>query len=141
MSHRLADWAAKRARAEYQSDQRPLSAEERLALHRLRQEARQVGSLLQNHGRGGLSPSLVRAVFRRDHYTCKVCGEKGSPKNGGLTIHHKGGIVESEWLSQKGHKAELNNLVSICGSCHDRIHNEARKEGVDSSQVTPAGDA
>jgi hypothetical protein len=141
MSRALKEWID-RKRGEARGDEpRPLSREERLALHRLRTEARAVGSDLQNRGRGGLSPSLVLTVFRRDSYTCKACGRLGSMKvNGGLTLHHKGGIVESEWLSKKGHRNEPNNLVAVCGACHDRMHEEARAEGVDSSQVEPEGD-
>jgi len=39
-----------------------------------------------------------------------------------------------------GHKSTPENLVTICASCHDNVHEEAREEGVDSSQVTPEGD-
>ena len=136
MTKRLADWLErKHAAEERHEDEKPLSREERLALHRLRLEARAAGSQLKSAGRGGLSPSLVRAVFRRDEYTCKVCGRKGSAANGGLTMHHKGGVIESAWLARKGHKNEPNNLVSICDDCHNKLHEEARAEGVDSSQV------
>ena len=114
-----------------------LSPEERLALHRLRQLAYRNGVSLQSAGRGGLSPSLVLHVMRRDQFTCKACGESVEAK-GGLSVHHKGGIVESKWLLKKGHHNAPNNIVTICGACHDRVHNKAREEGVDSSQADPA---
>jgi len=39
-----------------------------------------------------------------------------------------------------GHKNARSAITSICRRCHDRLHNEAREEGIDSSQVTPEGD-
>jgi len=119
---------------------KPLSAEERKALRKLRNEAHAAGSTLATGGRGGLHPSLVLGVMRRDKYQCKECGEVGAKDNGGLTIHHLGGILESVWASKKGHKNEPANLQSLCSSCHDKLHNEAREAGLDSSQVTPISD-
>lgn len=115
--------------------EKPLSREERKALHNLRKEAKEHGATLESNGKGGLNPSLVLTVMRRDDYTCKRCD-----KNQHLTVHHKGGIVESKWLSQKGHKNEPQNIVTLCADCHDQIHEQAKKDGIDSSQVTPKGD-
>lgn len=115
--------------------ERPLSAPERKALHLLRKEARKAGTTLASGGKGGLPPSFVLNVMRRDDYQCKVCGGRDS-----IGLHHKGGIVESKWLSKKGHKLEANNVVTICDKCHDNIHQKARREGTDSSQVTPEAD-
>lgn len=112
----------------------PLSREERFALHKLRMEARARGTILASAGRGGLSPSLVIAVFRRDDYACKVHGDRGEGEHMGIQLHHKGGIVESEWLRKKGHKNELNNLVTLCTKAHNELHEKARVEGTDSSQ-------
>ena len=119
---------------------KPLSAEERRALHLIRKEAREKGTKLKSGGKGGLPPSFVLTVMRRDDFKCKVHGDRGEGEHGGIEVHHKGGIVESKWLSKKGHKLEVNNVVTICAKGHDEIHNKARKEGVDSSQVTPEGD-
>lgn len=140
MSRLLSEYMTKQARASRKHDRRVYSREERLALHRLRTEARLAGALLRENGKGGLSPSLVLAVMRRDEFTCKVHGDQGEGDCGGLTLHHKGGVVESEWLNQKGHKNEKNNLVVLCNKAHDEIHEKARDEGTDSSQVTPDGD-
>jgi 5-methylcytosine-specific restriction endonuclease McrA len=140
MSEALKTWA-KHADRTRERHEPVLSREERRSLQLIRQEARAAGSELKSNGKGGLSPSLVLGVMRRDEYTCKVCGQKGNKaENGGIEVHHKGGIVESKWLSEKGHKNVKNNLVTICVACHDRIHNKAREEGVDSSQVEPEGD-
>jgi hypothetical protein len=117
-----------------------LSAQERSALRKLRAEARQHGAELAGGGKGGLPPSLVLGVMRRDEFRCKVHGDRGEGNNGGLQVHHKGGIVESHWLSEKGHSNDPNNIVTLCTRAHDAIHNKARAEGVDSSQVEPEGD-
>ena len=118
-----------------------LSAQEHGALNKIRKEAKRAGSFLTSGGKGGLDPSLVLGVMRRDKFTCKTCGEKGDEeKNGGIGVHHKGGIASSKWLSKKGHSNDPNNLVTICNRCHDKEHEEARANGEDSSQVTPEGD-
>lgn len=127
-------------RAASRRPRRPLSVEERGALRRLRSEAHNHGARLRTNGRGGLSPSLVLAVMRRDGYECKVHGDRGEGEHGGLELHHKGGVVESEWLSRKGHKNEPNNLVTLCHKAHDEIHARARAAGVDSSQVLAEAD-
>jgi hypothetical protein len=111
------------------------------ALARIQREAKRTGSELASGGKGGLDSRLVLQVFRRDKYRCKTCGQLGNiARNGGLSVHHKGGIVDSEWLSNKGHENSLNNLVSICADCHDKEHEKAKARGVDASQVTPKGD-
>lgn len=112
-----------------------LSGEEKRALSILRKEAKRSKATLASGGKGGLPPSLVLGVMRRDQYKCKLCGCSDS-----LSMHHKGGIVESNWLSNKGHLNQPNNLVTICVACHDRIHQKARREGVDSSQIRPKAD-
>lgn len=115
--------------------EKTLNAEEKKALSNLRKEAKKKRATLASGGKGGLPPSLVLGVMRRDGYTCKLCGGIKD-----LSMHHKGGIVESNWLSNKGHLNQPNNLVTICVSCHDRIHKKAKREGVDSTQVTPKAD-
>lgn len=136
MSHVLLRWM----RARDKGPKKPISKEERRALFHLRREAKQHGSKLKNKGKGGLSSSLALHVMRRDQYCCKVCGGRGTDDGNGLTLHHKGGIVESKWLSRQGHKDAPNNLVTICDRCHNRIHEEAKLVGVDSTQITPEGD-
>jgi hypothetical protein len=116
-------------------DESSLPADEAKALSRIRSEAASAGATLANGGKGGLPPSMVLGIFRRDGFQCKKCGGREN-----VSIHHKGGVVMSQWLSKKGHKLDRNNLVTICNRCHDKIHTEARAEGVDSSQVKPEGD-
>lgn len=104
-----------------------LSREERRALHKLRMEAKAKGVPLTSAGRGGLSPSLVLFVFRRDDYTCKVCGKTGAA-TGGIQLHHKGGLENpaSAWLRKKDHSNDPNNIVTICKGCHDNVHDDDR---------------
>lgn len=139
MSKILAKWMKHKQRGKRKFE-KPLSAPERMALHKIRREAKLAGAILKSNGKGGLPPSLVLTVFRRDEFTCKVHGDKGEGEHGGLEVHHKGGIVESKWLSEKGHKNVPNNLVTVCAKAHDELHEKARAEGVDSSQVEPEGD-
>lgn len=139
MSKTLHQWLKHQERKK-KKFQKPMSGPERMALHKMRREAREAGAVLKSGGKGGLPASLVLAVMRRDEFKCKVHGDRGEGEHGGLEVHHKGGIVESRWLSQKGHKNELNNIVTICNKGHNEIHNKARAEGVDSSQVKPEGD-
>jgi 5-methylcytosine-specific restriction endonuclease McrA len=113
---------------------------ERRALVTLRKEARAQESTLTTGGKGGLPPSLVLGRMRRDDYKCKSCGRKGGADNGGVGVHHKGGIVDSAWLSKKGHRNDFDNLVTICADCHDREHENAKDRGTDSTQVTPEAD-
>lgn len=140
MSDALKKWS-KHKNLQEKQEEPPLSSEERRSLQLIRQGAKKAGSFLRSGGKGGLPPSLVLAVMRRDNFKCKVCGQVGDKeKNGGLEVHHKSGIIESKWASQKGHANDKNNIVSICHSCHDKIHTKAREEGTDSSQVLAKGD-
>jgi hypothetical protein len=127
------------ARADGRKEDRPrsdaLAPDEAKALARVQGEADAAGATLATGGKGGLAPSLVLGIMRRDGYRCKRCG--GSE---GLSIHHKGGIVGSKWLSKKGHHMDFDNLVTLCVKCHNQLHGEAREAGIDSSQVMPEGD-
>ena len=46
------------------------NAQERLALKKMRREAKAAGATLENNGEGGLAPSLVLGIMRRDHFRC-----------------------------------------------------------------------
>lgn len=118
-----------------------LPRDQKNALKKMQREAKAADSFLTSGGKGGLDPGLVLHVMRRDEFKCKSCGELGDKEaNGGIGVHHVGGIVTSKRTSRMGHKNQPNNLVTICESCHDREHNEARENGEDSSQVLPSGD-
>lgn len=117
-----------------------LSPHERKAVGIIQADAAKVGSLLASDGIGGLAPSFVLGILRRDHFRCTVCGQKGNDDNGGIELHHLGGIVDCARNAIAGHKVTQANVVTICAHCHDAAHETARADGTDSSQVTPAGD-
>lgn len=57
-----------------------------------------------------------KEVFRRDDYTCRNCGERGSMDgHRELFAHH---IVPAE----RGGNHYLSNLVTLCKECHDAVH-------------------
>lgn len=56
-----------------------------------------------------------RAVFARDDYTCQECGQRGYK----LNAHHIKG-----WADYPNLRFELSNGVTLCKSCHERIHAE-----------------
>ena len=118
-----------------EDDSNGLNQNEQKALKAMQREAKAASATLARDGKGGLPPSLVLGVMRRDKYQCKRCGT-----NQNLIVHHKGGIVRSKWLSEMGHKNTPQNIVTVCEECEDEQHEQARKDGVDSSQVTPEGD-
>lgn len=141
MSEKLAKWAALVARrtTEPAGKGKEHPREERKALNLMRRKADEAGSVLASGGEGGLPASLVYGVMKRDGFKCKRCGNLGTEENG-LEVHHKGGIVESKKLSRKGHGNLISNIVTVCEKCHDAMHDQARDDGVDSSQVMPEGD-
>ena len=54
-------------------------------------------------------------VLWRDGYTCRICGAKGSAKKEvPLHMHH----LESRKMGGDA----PNNLVTLCSSCHDKLH-------------------
>jgi hypothetical protein len=101
-------------------------------LRTMQREARRNGVTLTSGGKGGLPPSLVLGVFRRDKWRCKIHGDRGEGKRGGLGVHHKGGLENptSKWLKKKGHVNDPNNLVTLCNQAHDEIHERDRALGL-----------
>ncbi len=111
--------------------ERKTSAMEKLALKKLRREAKRAGATLESGGEGGLPSSLVLGVMRRDRYRCKTCGGQKH-----LSLHHKGGLEHpgSKWLAKKGHSNDPNNIVTTCKDCHDNIHNKDRAKGAEHAE-------
>jgi len=113
-----------------------LPAGERAALLRMRAEAKRAGSELTSGGKGGLPPSLVLGVMRRDGWHCKACGELGDMNvNGGLGVHHKSEHLESPkakarslLLGKQGRIDTAANVVTLCANCHDRVHEDDRED-------------
>lgn len=134
----LRKWAADRSPnrpVNQPKDQPELHPDEKKALFKLRREARNAGATLHSDGKGGLPPSLVLGVMRRDEFTCVEC--KGDQD---LQVHHKAGVVSSRKLSKMGHANRPDAIETICAPCHDRVHEKAKKKGIDSSQILPEAD-
>ena len=90
------------------------------ALANLRREAALKGTTLAKAEKGGLRPSVVLGIMRRDGFRCKRCSNRAD-----LEVHHKGGIPMSPWLRKKGKSNAFNNMVTLCTKCHGEIHQEA----------------
>lgn len=103
--------------------ERKLSANEAKALAKLQAEAKANGATLATEGKGGLAPSLVLGLMRRDKFTCKKCGGQKD-----LSVHHKAGTpnLVSRALRKRGHSNDPKNLATICKECHDSVHEEDR---------------
>lgn len=109
--------------------------QEKAALKKIQTEAKAAGSELTSGGKGGLNPSLVLGRMRKDKFTCKVCGEKGTKENGGIGVHHKHFHLEDPDQKRKAaliEKAGKRNtepqLVSICERGHNKVHEKDREE-------------
>ena len=63
---------------------------------------------------------LRLAVLARDAYTCQECLRRGESRAAD-TVHH----IEP---NNAGLFYDTGNLVSLCGECHNRMHNRAGGE-------------
>ena len=86
-------------------------------------EAESNGASLHNPTALGIPPSLALGIYRRDGWKCMRCQAKEH-----IQLHHKGGIKNSHW-SDVGKRNKQNNLVIICKSCHNAVHDEDRAGG------------
>lgn len=112
-----------------------LSPAEANALKKIKREGAAAGSFLTSGGKGGLPPSLVLHVMRRDKFTCKVCGELGSKENGGIGVHHKFQHITAPrerlkgiLANREGRRNDPEQMTTICAKDHDKVHQRDRKE-------------
>lgn len=60
------------------------------------------------------------AVFKRDKFTCKKCGQKPPRKSKRLQAHH---ILS--WANYPALRYDINNGITLCWNCHkEMFHNE-----------------
>lgn len=126
MSENLAKWVKLKTQKPDEEGAKPLHPDENKALKKLQREAKAAGATLATEGKGGLNPSLVLGIMRRDEFRCKKCGKQEN-----LSVHHKGHLENptSKWLAKKGKSNDPNAISTICASCHDDIHEEDRDKG------------
>jgi len=119
-------------------DEPALSAQERLALKKLRREARAAGATLATGGKGGLPPSLVLGRMRRDKYRCQ--NEDCPDPQKDLTVDHISGhpkeiAADPGARNRKdlkrgiklGHVNTIDAIHTVCATCHDFIHERERQ--------------
>ena len=82
--------------------------------------------------RGGVSPENEKqrknkryrewrkAVFERDNYTCKECGQY----SGVLNVHHIKDFSRNEEL-----RMDINNGITLCVECHKKKHEKHHWSG------------
>ena len=54
-----------------------------------------------------------KEVYKRDDYTCQICGKRG----GNLNAHH----IE-HFSKNKKLRTDINNRITLCEECHKYIH-------------------
>ena len=57
-----------------------------------------------------------KKAYRRDDYTCQNCGAEGGP-HGDVELHAHHIVPKS-----RGGSHSLNNLTTLCYSCHNAVH-------------------
>ena len=65
-----------------------------------------------------------KKIFIRDNFTCIICSKKG----GVLNAHHI-----KAWSEYKALRTDLSNGITVCDSCHKKIHKGERE--IDGSLV------
>ena len=58
------------------------------------------------------------AVFRRDNYTCQICGQVG----GKLNAHHI-----KRYRNAIDARTDIDNGITLCEECHRQLHREEGK--------------
>jgi hypothetical protein len=118
--------------------EKKLSGQERLALKKMRREARLAGATLDNDGKGGLPPSLVLGRMRKDGFRCSNVKCPDPKKN--ITVDHISGhpkeIAEDKGARGRkdlrkgvelGHIDTLDAIHTLCARCHDAVHDRERE--------------
>lgn len=86
----------------------------------------------ENHWnwKGGITPKSKKernskeykawraAVFKRDNYTCQICGKRGVK----LNAHHK-----KRWSEHPELRYSVENGMTLCERCHKDVHRRSRR--------------
>lgn len=73
------------------------------------QEERENGRYIEGYD------DFIKGVYKRDNYTCQVCGQEGNGHN--LNAHHLDGY---NWCKEK--RTDINNGITLCDKCHKEFH-------------------
>ena len=93
---------------------------------------RRVDTSGENHWnwKGGITPKSKKernskdykvwrsAVFKRDNYTCQMCGKRGVK----LNAHHK-----RSWAEYPDLRYSVDNGITLCERCHKDVHRRSRR--------------
>jgi len=58
------------------------------------------------------------SVYKRDHFTCVICGEHGKRIN----AHHV-----KAWKTHKELRYDISNGITLCHKCHKEVHKNQKK--------------
>ena len=78
--------------------------------------------------KGGTIIYWRKQAMKRDNYTCKNCGLR-EPKI--MQVHHLIGFTGTEKERNRKRKyapQDINNLVTLCPNCHERLHKGVIKD-------------
>jgi 5-methylcytosine-specific restriction enzyme A len=66
--------------------------------------------------------SKRKKVLKRDEYRCQECKRYGKSREA-TTVHHINPLLVRPEL-----RLESWNLISLCGKCHDKMHDRSNDE-------------
>jgi hypothetical protein len=132
------DYAKANQQPQDDHDKPKWNSQERLALKKIRREAKAAGATLKSDGEGGLAPSLALGVFRKYKWRCS--NENCPTPKKDLDLDHISGHPQ-EIAADKGarnrkdlklgiklgHVNKIDALHVLCAKCHDAVHNRERE--------------
>jgi hypothetical protein len=138
MSKTAVDYAQTKQKPQQDHDKPKWNAQERLALKKIRREAKAAGATLKSDGEGGLRPSLALGVFRKGGWKCSN-EDCPTPKKD-LDLDHVSGHakeIAADPRARKrkdlkraiklGHVSKIDALHVLCKRCHDVCHQRERE--------------
>ena len=127
-------------------EKRKLNAQERLALKKMRKEAKAAGATLDNNGEGHLPPSFCLGIFRKGKWRCD--NEDCPAPQKLITLDHLSGHgkeIAADPDARKrrdlrkgvkmGHVNEPDAMHVLCALCHDVVH--SRERAIDDGNRPP----
>ena len=70
---------------------------------------------------------LRNIILDRDNKQCQICEDDGVVSKRILTIHHIDGKSYASGYKPEEANNEINNLITLCNSCHHKLHWWQRK--------------